>query len=75
MTQTIAQLPASQNRLSVNRPLSLQAYNSCVLARAKKVLSERPELVDFVIWLVIFVLNLPHGQVLFFGKIQITEGL
>ena len=32
-------------------------------------------LVDFAIRLVIFVLNLPDGQVLFFGEIQITEVL
>ena len=32
-------------------------------------------LVDFAIRLVIFVLNLPDGQVLFFGEIHITEGL
>ena len=32
-------------------------------------------LVDFAIALVFFVLNLPNGQVLFFGEIQITEGL
>ena len=32
-------------------------------------------LLDFTITIVIFVLNLPHGQVLFFGEIQITEGL
>ena len=32
-------------------------------------------LVDFAIALVIFVLNLPNGQVLFFGENQITEGL
>ena len=32
-------------------------------------------LVDFAIGLVIFVLNLPNGQVLFFWEIQITEGL
>ena len=32
-------------------------------------------LLDFAIRIVIFVLNLPHGQVLFFGEIQITEGL
>ena len=34
-----------------------------------------PRQVDFGIGLVIFVLNLPNGQVLFFGEIQITEGL
>ena len=31
--------------------------------------------VDFAVGLVIFVLNLPDGQVLFFWEIQITEGL
>ena len=35
--------------------------------RAKKVVSDSPGLVDFSIGLVIFVLNLPNGQVLFFG--------
>ena len=30
-------------------------------------MSDSPGLVDFAIGLVIFVLNLPHGQVLFFG--------
>ena len=34
--------------------------------RAKKVVSDSPGLVDFVIGLLIFVLNLPNGQVLFF---------
>ena len=43
--------------------------------RAKKVMSDNPGLVDVAIRLVIFVLNLPDGQVLFFGEIQITEGL
>ena len=38
-------------------------------------MSVSPGLVDFAIGLVIFVLNLPDGQVLFFGEIQITEGL
>ena len=42
---------------------------------AKKVVSDSPGLVDFAIRLVIFVLNLPDGLVLFFGEIQITEGL
>ena len=35
--------------------------------RAKKVVSDSLGLVDFSIGLVIFVLNLPNGQVLFFG--------
>ena len=42
---------------------------------AKKVVSDSLGLVDFAIGLVIFVLNLPDGQVLFLGEIQITEGL
>ena len=43
--------------------------------RAKKVLSDSPGLVDLAVGLVTFVLNLPDGQVLFLGEIQITEGL
>ena len=35
---------------------------------AKKVMSDSPGLVDFAIWLVIFVLNLLNGQVFFFGN-------
>ena len=35
--------------------------------RVKKVVSDSPGLVDFAIGLVIFVLNLPDGQVLFWG--------
>ena len=42
--------------------------------RAKKVVSDSTGLVDFALGLVIFVLNLPNGQVLFLGEIQITEG-
>ena len=38
-------------------------------------MSDSPGLVDFAIGLVIFVLNLHDGRVLFFGEIQITEGL
>ena len=49
--------------------------NSSDIQRAKKVMSNSPELVDFAIGLEIFVLNLPNRQVLFFGEIQITEGL
>ena len=43
--------------------------------RAKKGMSDSPGLVDFAIGLVFLVLNLPDGQVLFLGEIQITEGL
>ena len=45
------------------------------LQRAKIVVSDSPGLVDFSIGLVIFVLNLPDGQVAFCWEIQITEGL
>ena len=43
--------------------------------RAKEVVSDTLGQVDFAIGLVIFVLNLPDRQVLFWGEIQITEGL
>ena len=46
-----------------------------ITQRAKKVVSDSLGLVDFAIGLVIFVLNLPDGKVLFWGEIQITEGL
>ena len=55
-----------------NQNSRLGTYNN---QHAKKVVSDSPGLVDFAIRLVIFVLNLPDGQVLFFGEIQITEGL
>ena len=38
-----------------------------VLKNAEKVVTDSPGLVDVAIRLVIFVLNLPDGQVLFFG--------
>ena len=57
-------------------PLTSVSFpKSLPLQHAKKVVSDSPGLVDFAIRLVIFVLNLPDGQVLFFGEIQITEGL
>ena len=48
---------------------------SLLVQRAKKVVSDSPGLADFAIGPVIFVLNLPDGQVLFVGEIQTTEGL
>ena len=54
---------------------SLKFFTVVSLQRAKKVVSDSPALVDFAIGLVIFVLNLPDGQVPFLGEIQITEGL
>ena len=41
--------------------------------RAKKVVSDSPGLVDFAIGLMIFVLNLPDRQVLFFGKFKLQK--
>ena len=41
--------------------------------RAKKVVSDSPGLVDFAIRLVIFVLNLPEGRVLFFGRFKLLK--
>ena len=43
--------------------------------RAKKVVSDSLGLVDFAIGPVNSVSNLPDGQVIFFGGIQITEEL
>ena len=45
-----------------------------VIQCAKKIVSDSPGLVDFAFGLVNSVLDLPDGQVLFFGEIQITEG-
>ena len=41
--------------------------NEVVWQRAKKVVSNSLRLLDFTVGLVIFVLNLPDMQVLFFG--------
>ena len=55
-------------------------FNDCwaiillYLQRAKKVMSDSLGLVDFAIGLVIFVLNLPDEQVLFFlGKFKLQR--
>ena len=48
--------------------------SACLPKRAKKFVSDSRGLVNFAIGLVILVLDLPNGQVLFFGEIQITEG-
>ena len=63
-------------QLKWRRPRKLvPSYDTNFSQCAKKVMSDSLGLVDFAIGLVIFVLNLPDGQVLFFGEIQITEGL
>ena len=61
--------------LLVSAALLYQLKKEALYQRAKKVVSESLGQVDFAIGLVIFVLNLLNGQVLFFGEIQITEGL
>ena len=55
--------------------LTMAAKTSLNHQCAKKVVSDSPGLGDFAIGLVMFVLNLPDRQVLFFGEIQVTEGL
>ena len=40
------------------------------MQRAKKVVSDSPGLVDFAIWLVNSVFNLPDGQVMFFEEFE-----
>ena len=61
--------------LLVSTALLYQLKNEAPYQRAKKVVSDSLGQVDFAIGLVIFVLNLPNGQVLFLGEIQITERL
>ena len=56
-------------------PMEKTNPKALVGQRAKKVVSDSPGLVDFAIGLVSFVLNLPDGQVLTLGEIQIIEGL
>ena len=43
------------------------------MQRAKKVVSNSPVLVNFAIGLVMFVLNLPDGQVLFWEKFKLEK--
>ena len=40
------------------------------MQQAKKVVSDSPGLVDFAIGLVNSVINLPHGQVMFFEEFE-----
>ena len=65
-----------------NKFFSLPYSNITLLPRiiakqpqcTRKVVSDSPGLVDFAIGLVIFVLNLPYGQVLlFFGKFKLQK--
>ena len=47
----------------------VKLHGGIYVQRAKKVVYNSPGLVDFAIGLVIFVLNLPNGQVLFWGEL------
>ena len=55
----------------------VKRYNlvSCALynQRAKKLVSDRPRVVDFAIVLVNSVLNLPDGQVTFFEEFKLQK--
>ena len=44
-----------------------------LLTMCKEIRVREPGASGFCYWLVIFVLNLPDRQVLFFGEIQITD--
>ena len=50
-------------------------WDNITVKRAKKAVSDSPGFTDFAIGVVVFVPNLPDGQVLFLRLIQITEGL
>ena len=53
-------------------PLDRVWFLTC-LQHVKKVVADSPGLVDFAIGLVIFVLNLPDGQVFVFGKFKLQK--
>ena len=53
---------------------ALYIVSTCLLCQcAKKVVSDSPGLVDFVIGLVNSVLNLPDGQVKFFEEFKLQK--
>ena len=64
----MGELVTHKTKSSWKLSISVQRLKSCPIAQWGKwiLLSD---------YLVIFVLNLPEGQVLYFGEIQITEGL
>ena len=67
----------SSNNLLLFESLVLLAndknlYKRC-RQRAKKVVFDNPGLVDFAFGLVNSVLNLPEGQVKFFGKFKLQK--
>ena len=63
-------MTSSYKPSTVQNRRCLRAFAAC-----KESCVRQPGASGFVIGLVIFVLNLPDGQVLFFVEIQIKEGL
>ena len=53
--------------------LSAPKYYIIFAAVCKKVVSDSPGLVDFAIWLVNSVVNLPDGQVMFFEQFELQK--
>ena len=72
----------SQNLKKHNRELMIKNYHFGLksklkaqnLQRAKKVMSDSAGVVDFAFGLVNTALNLPNGQVNFFGKFKLQKG-
>ena len=69
--------PPFDHKVLVASTRSSKQLNDSVIftfrQRAKKVVSYSPGLVDFVFRLVNSVLNLPDGQVNFFGKFKLQN--
>ena len=68
-SEQVLMYPCNGTAFELSMPLNYTCQH------AKKAMSNSLGLIDFRIGLVNFVLNLPNGQVKFFGGIQITEEL
>ena len=71
-TVTLIVYLAAMSGYVSNRPCDWKFALSEVLCSVCLV-SDSQGLVDFAIGLVVFVLNLPDGQVLFFGKFKLQK--
>ena len=60
-----------QQKLNSYRPQNITLFLH--LQCTKKVVSDSPGLVDFAIWLVNSVVNLPDGQVMFFEQVELQK--
>ena len=67
MASKVKKIAFIRLKMSKRKLSKTGGFSPFSLQRAKKVVSDNPGLVDFAIGLVFFVLNLPDGQVLFFG--------